>query len=231
MNAEPNHSGAAELNVHMDGLSYTELEQCLAQLSREFPAYSFSHKMYAPRVMLGEFSRHCRDLLAKLFETLTTDAELQLILPNQELLPRAIAATNSSSTTGARKTFWQAWQLNLLICSDKRIAKWNYQFRGQNKATDILSFPFFFPLATAENFDQLRGGDLILSMHSWLSNCREYDCNPAEELQRLLLHGLLHLTGLDHNRDEEPSAPKSPMLQYQENLLKKIGQRRAILKR
>ncbi|WGK69348.1 rRNA maturation RNAse YbeY [Candidatus Haliotispira prima] len=74
-----------------------------------------------------------------------------------------------------------------------------------------------------------QGGDLILSLSNWLDNCREFCCEPEEELQRLLIHGLLHLTGLDHSAEESPSEPKSPMLQYQEILLTQSLQRRAIL--
>ena len=175
------------VSVRADAASIVELKQCLQ----------------AGSLSLAELCRRCHNLLEQLFHQLAKDAELQVLLASEGLLQD--------------QGFWRDWELNLLLCSDSRMAQWNCQFRGQDKPTDILSFP-------AERC----GGDLLLSLPSWLANCREFTCSPDEELQRLLLHGLLHLVGLDHYIDEELEAPRSPMLLYQETLLKQ-NQRRILL--
>ena len=147
---------------------------------------------------LAEFSSYCHSLIEQLCMRLAQDTKFQSLLEKQGINIHIYSQQN--------------WEINLLLCSDDRITEWNHQFRDKNKPTDILSFPS----------EELFGGDLILSIHSWLRNCSEFDCSLMEELQRLLLHGLLHLAGLEHYEDETPENPKSPMLLYQEVLLKNM---------
>ncbi len=145
---------------------------------------------------LTELSQQCHKMLEELFGKIFQDSEFQALL-NKEGLAQT-------------KVFESSWEITLLLCSDIRMAQWNNQFRNLNETTDILSFPSQEPY----------GGDLLLSLDSWQENCREFGCDLVEELRRLLLHGLLHLAGLDHYPDEEPESPRSLMLLYQENLLK-----------
>ena len=76
--------------------------------------------------------------------------------------------------------------------SDKGIRKLNQQFRGVDKATDVLSFP-------AEEPDNL--GDVAISVETAVRQAKENGLSFEDEIAQLILHGLLHLSGYDHESD------------------------------
>lgn len=87
-------------------------------------------------------------------------------------------------------------QVTVLLTTDAAIKKLNRQFRGKNKATDVLSFP-------AEGLGaQGIAGDLAISVTTALGQAAEQGHSLATEIKVLVLHGLLHLAGYDHETDE-----------------------------
>ena len=80
----------------------------------------------------------------------------------------------------------------IAFVSDKTIQELNNQFRGIDKATDVLSFP-------AEEDDNL--GDIAISVDTAATQCAENGLTLNEEIAQLMLHGLLHLSGYDHETD------------------------------
>ena len=84
----------------------------------------------------------------------------------------------------------------ITICNDPAIRKLNKTYRFKDKATDVLSFPVY------EDHDQklpiLNLGDVIISIDTAKRQAVEYDVNLYQEVLRLLIHGILHLLGYDH---------------------------------
>jgi probable rRNA maturation factor len=80
----------------------------------------------------------------------------------------------------------------IAFVSDKRIRELNRQFRGVNKATDVLSFP------AAEKFNL---GDIAVSVDTAAVQAKENGLTLDGEIAQLILHGLLHLCGYDHETD------------------------------
>ena len=80
----------------------------------------------------------------------------------------------------------------IAFVSDKRIRELNRQFRGIDKATDVLSFP-------AE--DKLNLGDIAVSVDTAAVQAKENGLTLEGEIAQLILHGLLHLCGYDHETD------------------------------
>ena len=80
----------------------------------------------------------------------------------------------------------------IAFVSDKRIRELNRQFRGIDKATDVLSFP-------AE--EKLNLGDIAVSVDTAATQARENGLTLEGEIAQLILHGLLHLCGYDHETD------------------------------
>ena len=80
----------------------------------------------------------------------------------------------------------------IAFVSDKRIRELNRQFRGIDKATDVLSFP-------AE--EELNLGDVAVSVETATVQDKENGLLFEDELAQLILHGLLHLCGYDHETD------------------------------
>jgi len=86
--------------------------------------------------------------------------------------------------------------VTVLLTTDAAIRKLNRQFRGKNKATDVLSFPADTLVQKQEK------GDLAISVDKARKQAREQGHALACELQILMLHGLLHLAGYDHETDD-----------------------------
>jgi len=87
-------------------------------------------------------------------------------------------------------------QVSVLLTTDAAIRKLNRQFRGKNKATDVLSFP-------AESVGPEKiAGDLAISVQTARKQATACGHPLASELKVLILHGLLHLAGYDHEIDD-----------------------------
>src|SRR5438105_3458003 len=98
-------------------------------------------------------------------------------------------------TQRARKAAGLRGEVNVVLTSSRDLRALNRRFRGKDKPTDVLSFPPI-PLV-ADEFS----GDIVISVEIALRNARQYQHAPAQELKILILHGLLHLAGLDHESD------------------------------
>jgi probable rRNA maturation factor len=96
--------------------------------------------------------------------------------------------------------------VDVLLTTDATLRKLNRDFRGKNKATDVLSFPA--PPAFADQ----HAGDLAISLETAARQAATYDHPLAAEVKILLLHGLLHLTGLDHETDQGEMATREALL-------------------
>ena len=83
--------------------------------------------------------------------------------------------------------------ISCLITDDTEIRRLNRRFRGKNSATDVLSFP----ADTRDGF----AGDLGISIDRAKAQAAEHGHSVEDELRILMLHGALHLAGLDHETD------------------------------
>ncbi len=82
-----------------------------------------------------------------------------------------------------------------LIAGDAELQRLNREFRGKDYATDVLSFP------AAKNGTDGLCGDLAISIDRARAQAKEYGHSVEDELRILMLHGALHLAGLDHETD------------------------------
>jgi probable rRNA maturation factor len=99
---------------------------------------------------------------------------------------RAFARRLREQVAGGRK-------FCCLISDDRELCRLNAQFLGRNYAADVLSFP------EREPADFL--GELAISRQRAAEQARRYGHSLEKEIQILMLHGLLHLLGMDHERD------------------------------
>lgn len=98
-------------------------------------------------------------------------------------------------------------QVTVLLTSDEAIRRLNQQFRGKNKATDVLSFPAMQGPGAEE-----MAGDLAISVPTASKQAGEQGHPLATEIKVLILHGLLHLAGYDHETDEGQMARRECLL-------------------
>jgi probable rRNA maturation factor len=86
----------------------------------------------------------------------------------------------------------------IAFVSDRKMRELNRKFRAKNSTTDVLSFPF-----AADEFDLETNnlGDIVISVEQAERQARENDLTIENEIKQLILHGILHLCGYDHETD------------------------------
>ena len=104
--------------------------------------------------------------------------------------------------------------VNVLITTNARMRSLNSQFRGKNKSTDVLSFPDSSGQRTSTSL----AGELAISAEIATENALRLGHTPASEVKVLVLHGILHLAGYDHERDNGSMARKEAKLRRALNL-------------
>lgn len=100
----------------------------------------------------------------------------------------------------ARRSVGLGRGVNLLLTGSGEMRSLNSRFRGKNKPTDVLSFP-----APSEG---LLAGEIAISTEIAARNAARLGHSTALEIKVLALHGLLHLAGFDHERDNGRMARK-----------------------
>jgi len=88
--------------------------------------------------------------------------------------------------------------LTLLLSNNKGTKKLNKKFKNKNKATDILSFPFQANIKIKNNFYL---GDIIINLNK--INDKNNPIKFKEQLDKLWIHGLVHLFGYKHKKDKD----------------------------
>lgn len=88
----------------------------------------------------------------------------------------------------------QAGLLNVVFVNDKYIRALNKAYRGKDKATDVLSFPYY-------EGDLV--GEVYLSVETAKRQAKDHKHNLEDELIKLIVHGILHVHGFDHEKDED----------------------------
>jgi probable rRNA maturation factor len=111
----------------------------------------------------------------------------------------------------ARRAAGLRGTVNVLVTSSTAIRLLNRQFRNQNKATDVLSFPSDIVGSQSGRSPKL-AGDVAISADIALQNSTRFGHPVAQEIKILTLHGILHLAGFDHERDNGQMARKEATL-------------------
>lgn len=111
----------------------------------------------------------------------------------------------------ARKAVRMKGSVDVLVTSSSAMRSLNLRFRGKNKATDVLSFPAE-DLSNGSSGRSSFAGEIAISADIALDNARRLGHSGASEVKVLVLHGILHLAGYDHERDNGVMARKETNL-------------------
>lgn len=101
--------------------------------------------------------------------------------------------------------------VNVLVTTSTAVRALNRRFRLKDKATDVLSFPAESPTKAKRSRPSL-AGDVAISADIAAQNAARLGHSPALEVKILTLHGILHLAGFDHERDNGEMARKEARL-------------------
>lgn len=133
------------------------------------------------------------------------EAELKKILRKCQALP----------TLRKKGGTFFPWHVEVQLIGAPSMQKLNRKFRGKNTPTDVLSFP-------APEVFREHGmlGELILCLPVLKKQALELKHSPEEELRVLLVHGVLHLLGYDHEQGPRQAAT---MRKWEKELLQSLG--------
>ena len=112
----------------------------------------------------------------------------------------------SRFATRAQRAVGVAGDVNICITSNREMQTLNRRYRKQNKPTDVLSFPASTPGVA---------GDIAISLEIAASNADELGHPLETEVKILILHGLLHLAGFDHETDNGEMRSREARLRQQ----------------
>ena len=96
--------------------------------------------------------------------------------------------------------------LNFIFCSDNYILKMNKKYLNHDYFTDVISFNY--------NEKNKINGDIFISKDTVFENSKTYNVSFEKELNRVMIHGVLHLIGYDDNTDEEKAEIRSKENKY-----------------
>lgn len=107
---------------------------------------------------------------------------------------------------GARRIKVHAEDLTIVLVSSQKMRALNRQFRSKDYATDVLSF---------ESFEPSSLGELIICLNVVKKQAKEHQMTFEQELAYMILHGMLHLLGYDH---ETSAADAKKMFKIQDDI-------------
>lgn len=110
----------------------------------------------------------------------------------------------------ARRAIGLRSSVNVLVTSSNELRAMNRSFRGKDKPTDVLSFP-----SSTSGQPSGLAGDVAISADIASKNAARFGHSAAVEVKILTLHGLLHLAGFDHEKDNGEMERKENELRLQ----------------
>jgi probable rRNA maturation factor len=141
-----------------------------------------------------------------------------MIVNRQSVIPVPLYDLEKFLTRARRRLRLPKNAVTICLVTDAQIARWNRAYRGKNKPTDVLSFPAngseskrsganqtrqrFATVPATANESMSYLGDVAIAPAVAKRNARGLRRSFADEMRILILHGILHLMGYDHEADE-----------------------------
>ena len=131
---------------------------------------------------------------------------------------RGVSAASLARFAGrAQRAAGLRGRVSILVTGSAELRRLNRRYRRKDKATDVLSFPADGVRATRPHPQM--AGDIAISAEVAAASARRLGHSAAAEVKILILHGLLHLAGLDH----DDARDRGRMLRREETLRRRLG--------
>lgn len=140
---------------------------------------------------------------------------IQIIVPSIFKLRMHANLLRARANSAVQILQMETKNVTVKICSDAEMRTFNKTYRGIDQTTDVLSFSLDFK-EPQSNEDYL--GDIVISFQTAKKQAKEHHQSLEDELTFLLIHGLLHLLGHDHENHEE----EQKMFSLQEKIFKQV---------
>lgn len=148
-----------------------------------------------------------------------SDDVLDLDLTVEEVMPLPDEVTETSLHSLVSHALMAegqsgSWEVSVQVTSDDGIQTMHLEFMGLDSPTDIMTFPYEDePFPGGETSAQ--GGDIVISLETAAGNATDASWTVSDELEFLVLHGVLHILGWDDVADDD----RAKMLARQSELL------------
>jgi probable rRNA maturation factor len=133
--------------------------------------------------------------------------------------PRWIAGVGRFCRATLHELAIDGWELSVLLAGDDTVRELNRGWRGIDAPTDVLSFSQTEGVPVPRGAPRTAAGDIVISLPAAERQAAAAGVPVEQELRRLLVHGILHLKGMDHG------AGSVEMIPLQEALLERLEER------
>ena len=133
---------------------------------------------------------------------MTINLALQQDFQSSELILNEDALAQIIDTALAHLDMDEPTEIGIACVDLAESHELNLQYRGKDKSTNVLSFPSDIPEEILEMLDARPLGDLVICIPVVLQEAEEQQKTPINHFTHLLVHGVLHLLGYDHELGE-----------------------------
>ena len=128
-----------------------------------------------------------------------TDCQIDIQIASEMPATDLPDASEIRSWIGCAVAEMDEAEVTIRIVDEEESRHLNQQYRGKNKATNVLSFPFEVPM----EIDLPLLGDLVICAPVVVKEAQEQDKKTDAHWAHMIIHGMLHLQGFDHQTDSE----------------------------
>jgi len=145
-----------------------------------------------------------------------------MILNRQRRVPIAVSALRKFYEQARRELGFRRDSVTIQLITDRAMARLNEAYRKKRGPTDVLSFPAHAPGGNGARLPKTPDangyiGDIAISPETARRNARRFSRTLPEEIRILILHGMIHLAGYDHETDH------GEMERLERRLRKRLG--------
>lgn len=133
-------------------------------------------------------------------------AEWKRALRTPAAICRRAAAAAFEAVAKTRKPRARTVELAIVLTSDAAVKRLNALYRGKNKPTDVLSFPAWLGSGPEADAREAILGDVVVARATSARDAKAEQKPLEEHLAHLVVHGVLHLLGYDHENDSDARA-------------------------
>lgn len=134
-------------------------------------------------------------------DVLVENGDWKAALPDHEQIVRHAVESTVAVAAYREDEDESPWEISVVLNDDAHVRVLNRDWRGQDKPTNVLSFPS--PSDDLPEGAPMMLGDIVVALETTVREAQEQDKPVREHFCHLVVHGMLHLLGFDHETDAE----------------------------
>ena len=140
------------------------------------------------------------------------------LVPEEALIEKWVQATLLGAALQAHQAMQEEYELTIRIVAKDEIQSLNKTYRHQDKATNVLSFPFEAPSELPDHVHIPLLGDIVICHDIVVEEAQQQHKTLLEHWAHMVIHGVLHLQGYDHIENSEAETMETLEVQIMQQL-------------